>query len=62
MLPRDVVYSFENTGQTNLVILRAGLVVERRPSLVMSEPGADLAAMRHVIDHFVADGTRFTRA
>src|SRR5207244_13401349 len=26
MLPKGVIYSFENTGQENLVILRAGIV------------------------------------
>ncbi len=59
MLPRGVVYSFENTGQENLVILRAGLVTNHPPGVVLSEPGVDMASMRHVIDHFVADGTTF---
>jgi len=59
MLPRGVIYSFENTGEENLVILRAGLVTRQSPSLVMTEPGADLADMRHVIDHFVVNGRTF---
>jgi len=59
MLPKDVIYSFQNTGSENLVILRAGLVTDRSPRLVLTEQGADLAAMRHVIDHFVPNGTTF---
>ncbi len=59
MLPKGVIYSFENTGQDNLVILRAGLVTDQRPGLELTEKGVDLAAMRHVIDHFVPNGETF---
>jgi mannose-6-phosphate isomerase-like protein (cupin superfamily) len=59
MLPKGVVYSFENSGQENLVILRSGLVTNQRPSLVLTAEGADMASMRHVIDHFVPDGNTF---
>jgi mannose-6-phosphate isomerase-like protein (cupin superfamily) len=58
MLPKGVIYSFENTGQENLVILRAGMVIRRAPSLVLTD-GADMAAMRQVIDHFVPNGATF---
>jgi oxalate decarboxylase/phosphoglucose isomerase-like protein (cupin superfamily) len=58
MLPKGVIYSFENTGQENLVILRAGLVSRLAPSLVLTD-GADMAAMRQVVDHFVPNGTPF---
>src|SRR5215471_20589750 len=37
MLPRGVVYSFENSGQENLVILRAGLVTRSSGGLVLTE-------------------------
>ena len=60
MLPKRVVYSFENTGQENLVILRAGLVIKRSGGLVLTDKGVDLASMRHVIDHFVASGATFS--
>jgi mannose-6-phosphate isomerase-like protein (cupin superfamily) len=59
MLPKRVVYSFENTGQENLVILRAGLVTRQRGGLVLTEKDVDMASMRHVIDHFVANGATF---
>jgi mannose-6-phosphate isomerase-like protein (cupin superfamily) len=59
MLPKGVVYSFENTGQENLVILRAGLVTKQGGGLVLTEKGVDMASMRHVIDHFVASGATF---
>jgi mannose-6-phosphate isomerase-like protein (cupin superfamily) len=59
MLPKGVTYSFENSGQENLVILRAGLVTRQTPGLVLTEQGADPAAMRHVIDHFVPNGATF---
>jgi mannose-6-phosphate isomerase-like protein (cupin superfamily) len=59
MLPKGVTYSFENSGQENLVILRSGLVTGQPTGLVMSEPGVNLAAMRHVIDHFVPSGVTF---
>jgi mannose-6-phosphate isomerase-like protein (cupin superfamily) len=59
MLPKDVVYSFENTGQENLVILRAGLVTGQATGVVLTEEGVDTAAMRHVIDHFVPNGATF---
>jgi mannose-6-phosphate isomerase-like protein (cupin superfamily) len=58
MLPKGVIYSFENTGHENLVILRAGMVSRLAPSLVLRD-GADMAAMRQVIDHFVPNGTTF---
>jgi mannose-6-phosphate isomerase-like protein (cupin superfamily) len=61
MLPKGVIYSFENTGQENLVILRAGLVTGQAPSLVLTED-ANMAAMRHVIDHFVPNGATFGAA
>jgi mannose-6-phosphate isomerase-like protein (cupin superfamily) len=59
MLPKGVIYSFENTGQDNLVILRAGLVTRQASGLVLTQAGADMAAMRHVIDHFVPNGATF---
>jgi mannose-6-phosphate isomerase-like protein (cupin superfamily) len=59
MLPKGVIYSFENTGQENLVILRAGLVTRQPSGVVLTEEGADMAAMRHVIDHFVPNGATF---
>ena len=59
MLPKRVVYSFENTGQVNLVILRAGLVTRQGGGLVLTEKDVDMASMRHVIDHFVASGATF---
>jgi mannose-6-phosphate isomerase-like protein (cupin superfamily) len=60
MLPKQVVYSFENSGQENLVILRAGLVV--KPSgggVVLLDKSASLADMQHVVNHFVANGATF---
>jgi mannose-6-phosphate isomerase-like protein (cupin superfamily) len=59
MLPKRVIYSFENTGQENLVILRAGLVTRQGGGLVLTEQNVDMASMRHVIDHFVANGATF---
>jgi mannose-6-phosphate isomerase-like protein (cupin superfamily) len=59
MLPKGVIYSFENSGQENLVILRAGLVVRPTGGVVLTEKGVDMTAMRHVIDHFVASGETF---
>jgi mannose-6-phosphate isomerase-like protein (cupin superfamily) len=59
MLPKGVIYSFENTGQENLVILRAGLVIRPSSGVVLTEKGVDMAAMRHVIDHYVASGATF---
>jgi mannose-6-phosphate isomerase-like protein (cupin superfamily) len=59
MLPKGVAYSFENTGQENLVILRAGLVTDGRPGLEFVDRDADVATMRHVIDHFVPNGATF---
>jgi mannose-6-phosphate isomerase-like protein (cupin superfamily) len=59
MLPKGVIYSFENSGQENLVILRAGLVTRPSGGVVLTEEGVDMAAMRHVIDHFVASGATF---
>jgi uncharacterized cupin superfamily protein len=57
MLPQGVVYSFENCGQENLVILRAGLT--RRRGIVLTEEGATMADMQHLINHFVASGATF---
>ncbi|MBV9600517.1 MAG: cupin domain-containing protein [Chloroflexi bacterium] len=59
MLPKGVIYSFENSGTENLVILRAGLVIRPSSGVVLTDKSADRAAMRHVIDHFVASGTTF---
>ena len=57
MLPQGVIYSFENCGQENLVILRAGLT--RRRGIVLTEEGATMADMQHLINHFVASGATF---
>jgi mannose-6-phosphate isomerase-like protein (cupin superfamily) len=59
MLPKGVIYSFENSGRDNLVILRAGLVTDGRPGLELTEKGVDMSVMRHVIDHFVPNGATF---
>jgi mannose-6-phosphate isomerase-like protein (cupin superfamily) len=60
MLPKQVVYSFENTGQDNLVILRAGLVIKPAGrGVVLMDKTASLADMQHVINHFVASGATF---
>jgi mannose-6-phosphate isomerase-like protein (cupin superfamily) len=59
MLPKEVVYSFENTGNENLVILRAGLVIQRGGGIVLMDKSANMADMQHVINHYVADGTTF---
>ena len=59
LLPKGVTYSFENSGTENLVILRAGLVTTQAPSLVLTDKAADMADMRHVIDHFVPSGATF---
>jgi mannose-6-phosphate isomerase-like protein (cupin superfamily) len=59
MLPKDVTYSFENSGDVNLVILRAGLDTHGKGGLVMADKSASMESMRHVIDHFVANGATF---
>jgi mannose-6-phosphate isomerase-like protein (cupin superfamily) len=59
MLPKEVVYSFENSGQENLVILRAGLVIQRGGGVVLMDKTATMADMQHVINHYVANGTTF---
>jgi len=59
MLPKGVTYSFENSGTENLVILRAGLVTQQTPGLILTDKTVDMADMRHVIDHFVASGATF---
>jgi mannose-6-phosphate isomerase-like protein (cupin superfamily) len=60
MLPKRVVYSFENSGQENLVILRAGLVAKSAGrGVVLMDKTANLADMQHVINHFVANGATF---
>jgi len=59
LLPKGVIYSFENSGAENLVILRAGLNTRHAAGVVLTEPGADMASMRHVIDHFVPSGQTF---
>jgi mannose-6-phosphate isomerase-like protein (cupin superfamily) len=59
MLPKGVIYSFENSGTENLVILRAGLNTRRPAGVVLADTDVDMAAMRHVIDYFVPNGTTF---
>jgi mannose-6-phosphate isomerase-like protein (cupin superfamily) len=59
MIPKGVVYSFENTGSENLVILRAGLNTGKPTGVVLTEAGVDMDSMRHVIDHYVPNGTTF---
>ncbi len=60
MLPKQVVYSFENSGQENLVILRAGLVIKPAGrGVVLMDKSADMASMQHVINHYVANGATF---
>jgi mannose-6-phosphate isomerase-like protein (cupin superfamily) len=60
MLPKRVVYSFENSGQENLVILRAGLVIKPHGGVVLMDKTAKLEDMQHVINHFVANGLTFS--
>jgi mannose-6-phosphate isomerase-like protein (cupin superfamily) len=59
MLPKQVVYSFENSGTENLVILRAGLKIQRGGGVVLMDKTTSMADMRHVIDHYVANGATF---
>jgi mannose-6-phosphate isomerase-like protein (cupin superfamily) len=60
VLPKGVIYSFENSGDVNLVILRAGLNTSRQGGLVMTEP-VDAAQMRTIVSHYVANGELFGR-
>src|SRR5262249_43487338 len=59
LLPKRVVYSFENSGQDNLVILRAGLVIKPGGGVVLMDTSTSMADMQHVINHFVASGATF---
>jgi len=59
MLPKQVVYSFENSGQQNLVILRAGLAIKPGGGVVLMDKSTSMADMQHVINHFVANGATF---
>jgi mannose-6-phosphate isomerase-like protein (cupin superfamily) len=59
LLPKQVVYSFENTGADNLVILRAGLVIKAGGGVVLMDKSASMSEMQHVINHFVASGATF---
>jgi mannose-6-phosphate isomerase-like protein (cupin superfamily) len=59
MLPKGVIYSFENSGDVNLVILRAGLNTGKPVGVVLTEKDVDMASMREVIDHYVPNGAVF---